>query len=95
MRFKMTLYGHPIAEGMWICPGVVSQFSRMGHHPLPVLGLLPLPDGLGSVDVHVIYIAHTETMEYDLHIASVTDLSVLRDEFGRHGKHSSDHLGTS
>ena len=81
MRFKIALYGHPIAEGMWICSGVVSQFSRMGHHPLPVFGLLPLPDGLGCIDVHIIYITHTETVEYYLHIASVTGWLGIREYF--------------
>ena len=84
MRFKIALYGHPIAKSMWICPSVVPEFTRMSHHPLPVLGLLPLQDGLGSVDVHVIYIAHTETVELDAwHVCIIAQSCLSANRIGQ------------
>ena len=65
----------------------------MSHHPLTLIGLLPFVDGLGCIDVNIIYIAHVEAMKSDFHASSITDLSLISDKFGRHGKDLSDHFG--
>ena len=46
---------------------MIGEIVCVFHHPLALLGLLPLRDGFGRVDVRIFYVAHGKSMEVDLH----------------------------
>ena len=74
--------------------GAIHKISGMFHDPSTLIGPLPLIDWHSSIDVDIINIAQAKLIKGNLHVSSVADLAICRDQFGGHGKHSGYDLGT-